>query len=221
MTANKLAERKAKAHQKYTTSDGRPCVGVTTVLGVMNKPALVKWANNLGLRGIDSSSYVDALARIGTLTHYLVECDCKGVEPETNDYSPNELASAKVGFGKWLEWKKQHKFELVASELQMASDSDQYGGTCDILAYVDGVLTIVDIKTSKACYSEMKTQTVAYKELARENGYAVEACRIIRIGRDANEGFEDVTVGAHDLHWALFSACLKVYWSLQNLKNAE
>ena len=143
------------------------------------------------------------------------------MEPKTDDYSPNEMAAAKVGFSKWLEWKSQHKFELVASELQLASDSDQYGGTCDILAYVDGVLTVLDIKTSKACYSEHKTQTVAYRELLRENGYAVSACRIIRIGRDENEGFEDITVGAQALHWRLFSACLAVYWSLQNLKNAE
>jgi hypothetical protein len=187
----------------------------------MAKPALVPWANKLGLAGIEVGKFVDALASIGTLTHYLVECDCKGTVPETNDYSPNQLASAKVGFGKWLEWKKQHKFELVASELQLASDAHQYGGTCDILAYIDGKLTICDIKTSKACYQEHKTQVVAYMELARENGYAVEAVRIIRIGRDENEGFEDITVGSHDLHWTLFEACIKVYWSLANLKNAQ
>lgn len=221
MSSVKLASRKARAHQRYMTSDGRPCVGVTTVLGVLNKPALVSWSNKLGLAGIEVGKFVDALARIGTLCHYLVECDCKGTTPETNDYSPNEMNAAKVGFGKWLEWKSQHKFELVASELQLASDVYQYGGTCDILAYVDGKLTICDIKTSKACYSEHKTQVVAYMELARENGYAVETVRIIRIGRDENEGFEDITVGSHDLHWTLFEACIKVYWSLSNLKNAQ
>lgn len=228
MTSLKLAKRKAKAHQRYTTPGlregfeaGLPCVGVTTVLGVLGKPALIPWANKLGLQGIEVSKYVDALARIGTLTHYLVECDVKGIEPQTDDYSPNELKSAMVGFGKWIEWKSQHKFELVASELQLASDSLQYGGTCDILAYVDGVLTVLDIKTSKACYSEHKTQVVAYKELVRENGYSAEVCRIIRIGRDENEGFEDITVGSHELHWRLFESALAVYWSLSNLKNAE
>lgn len=221
MTANKLAERKAKAHQKYMTSDGRPCVGVTTVLGILNKPALVAWANRLGLQGIETTKYVDALARIGTLTHYLVECDCKGEDPKTDDYSPNEMAAAKVGFGKWLEWKSQHKFKLVASELQLASDAFQYGGTCDIVALVDGKLTVLDIKTSKGCFQEHRTQVVAYRELLLEHGYAIESCRIIRIGRDANEGFEDISVGAIDLHWTLFESCIKVYWDLKNLKNAE
>ena len=64
--------KRAKAHQRYYTSDRKPCVGVTTVLNVMAKPALVPWANKLGLAGIDSSKYVDSLARIGSLIHYLI-----------------------------------------------------------------------------------------------------------------------------------------------------
>jgi len=221
MSSVELAKRKSRAHQKYTTTDGRPCVGVTTVLGVMAKPALIKWANNLGLQGIDSTKYVDALARIGTLIHYLVECDCKGIEPKTDDYSPNEMAAAKVGFDKWLEWRKQHQFELIESELQLASDEHQYGGTCDIYAKVDGVPTVLDIKTSKGVFDEMRTQVIAYKHLLEENKREVGSCRIIRIGRDSNEGFEDVTIGSHELHWVRFKACLALYWANQNLKNAQ
>jgi len=221
MSSVEVAKKKSKAHQRYTTSDGRPCVGVTTVLGVMAKPALVIWANRLGLQGIDSTKYVDALARVGTLIHYLVECDCKGEAPQTDDYSPNEMAAAKIGFDKWVQWKSQHKFTLIASELQLASDSLQYGGTCDIYAEVDGVPTVLDIKTSKGVFDEMKTQVVAYKNLLEENGKTVGCCRIIRIGRDSNEGFEDVTIGSHDLHWTRFKACLALYWANQNIKNAE
>lgn len=221
MTSLKLASKKAKAHQKYVTTDGRPCVGVTTVLGVMAKPALIPWANKLGLQGIEVGKFVDALARIGTLCHYFVECDCKGETPQTDDYSPNEVQAAKVGFEKWLKWKEQHKFKLINSELQLASDSLQYGGTCDIYAEVDGVPTVLDIKTSKGCFPEHKTQAVAYANLLRENGHPCESVRIIRIGRDENEGFEDLTVGSHDLHWERFKACLALYWANQNLKNAE
>jgi len=72
LTDQKIRKR-AKAHQRYRTSDGTIVPGVTTVIGILNKPALVKWANDLGLRGIDSASYVDETARIGTLAHEMVQ----------------------------------------------------------------------------------------------------------------------------------------------------
>lgn len=215
------AEKKSRAHTRYYTTDGVLVPGVTTVLGVMNKPALVKWANELGLRGVDSTKYVDALARIGSLIHYLVECDCLGEDPDLSDYTPNELEAAKVGYRKWIEWKSQHEVEVLGNELELVSSEHLYGGKCDIYARVDGVLTLLDIKTSKACYSEQRTQVVAYGPLLRENGKPVDAYRIIRIGRNENEGFEDVHVGAVDAHWAVFKACLALYQAQRNLKNVE
>ena len=44
--------KKANAHTQYKLVDGTKVPSVTTVLGILNKPALVKWANNLGLQGI-------------------------------------------------------------------------------------------------------------------------------------------------------------------------
>jgi len=54
--------KRSRAHITYKLADGVPVPGVTTILSVLNKPALVKWANNLGLQGIDSSKYVDEKA---------------------------------------------------------------------------------------------------------------------------------------------------------------
>ena len=36
----------SQAHTVYKTADGIRVPGVTTVLGVLNKPALIKWAND-------------------------------------------------------------------------------------------------------------------------------------------------------------------------------
>ena len=60
------AAKRGRVHTVYKTKDGKRVPGVTTILGVINKPALVRWANNLGLQGIDSTNYVDATARCGT-----------------------------------------------------------------------------------------------------------------------------------------------------------
>jgi hypothetical protein len=213
-------EKRSRAHQRYKTSDGRPAVGVTTVLSQMNKPCLVAWANKLGLQGIDSTKYVDALARIGSCTHYLVECDAKGITPKLGDFTANEIETAKKSFQKWINWRSQNKFELVESELNLVSDAFQFGGTCDIYAIINGTPTVLDIKTSKICYSEQRTQVIAYMRLMIENKKPVTDARIIRIGRDENEGFEDILVGAHDLHWKRFKACLALYWANKNLENA-
>ena len=73
MTKDKL-KKMSTAHTRYKTSDGQIVPGASTITGLLNKPMLVKWANNLGLQGIDSSKYTDKAASIGTLIHYLVEC---------------------------------------------------------------------------------------------------------------------------------------------------
>jgi hypothetical protein len=211
--------KKARAHQRYLTSKGEPCVGVTTVLGVMAKPYLIPWANKLGLDGYDVTKWVDALANVGTLIHYLVECDCKGIEPELGDYSQNDITVAKFSFQKWINWKSLNNFKLIESELQIVSDDLKVGGTCDIYADVNGKKTVMDIKTSKSVYGEQKTQGIAYKKLLQANGKLVDEARIIRIGRDQNEGFDDILIGAEELHWKRFLACLELYRANKNIDN--
>lgn len=190
------------------------------MLGMQAKPQLIKWANKIGLDGYEVDKWVDALARIGTLIHYMVECDIKQVKPELSDYSPNEIDSAETAFIKWMMWRDKNKFELIDSETPVVSDVLRVGGTYDIYAVVNGVRTLLDIKSSKACYSEHRTQVVAYRVLGEENRKIIEQCRIIRIGRSENEGFEDIVVGAEDLHWKRFLACLDLYRAVKNLENA-
>ena len=73
MQVEKKIAKRAKAHTIYKLANGKRVPGVTTVLGIINKPALVKWANNLGLQGIDSTTYVDGTAKIGTLAHEMIQ----------------------------------------------------------------------------------------------------------------------------------------------------
>src|SRR3990167_1945992 len=97
----------AKAHTRYVLPDGTQVPGVTTVLGVLNKPALIKWANNLGLVGVDSSKYVDALAEVGTIAHYLILCHLRNEKPVLEDYAPSQVDKAENSLLSFLEWEKQ------------------------------------------------------------------------------------------------------------------
>jgi hypothetical protein len=202
---------KTKAHIRYKGANGENVPGVTTILGILNKPALVKWANNLGLQGIDSSRYRDEMADIGTLAHYLIMCHLTGQTPDTADYSPNQLEMAENATLSYYEWAKGHTIEPILVEEALVSDQYGYGGTVDLYAAVDGVKTLVDFKTGKALYPEMLYQLAAYKQLLQEHGYEVGPARILRIGRDADEGFEEKVVTGLERQWAIFNHCLGIY----------
>lgn len=203
---------KTKQHTVYMTSQGR-VPGVTTILNVINKPALIGWANRLGLQGIDSTKYVDEKADIGTCCHYMVECDIKGAKPDLSIYSPFVVSQAENGFLKWLEWKAGKDIQVIGSEMPLVSEVHQYGGTVDIYAEINGQRLLLDIKTSDSgIWPEMKHQTAGgYRLLLEENGYRVDRVVILRIGRDEASGFEEATVSNWQEHADLFLCCRKLY----------
>jgi len=202
---------KIKAHQRYYTSEHKQVPGATTVLNVLNKPALVKWANNLGLQGIDSSKYTDKTAEIGTIAHYLVECELKKETPDLGEYSKNDIDKAENAVLKFYDWEKQHKLEQVHSEMQLVSNQYGYGGTIDCYCLLDGKWTLIDFKTCKAIWDEHLYQLAAYRNLLIENNYAVQETKILRIGRTEDEGFEERTQSNLANQWELFKHCLGIY----------
>lgn len=219
--------RSDRGHQVYKLKDGTRVPGVTTITGVLNKPALVKWANNLGLQGIDSSKYVDSLATAGTLAHYLVERELLGQKPDPAylaEFSKVDMDRAENSMLSFYAWLEKHEVKTVANELQLVSERHRFGGTCDIIAIVDGVQLLVDIKTCKALYGakdEKWTQVAGYEILAMENGYSLGApARILRIGREESEGFEYREMPEPQIHRERFLHCLELYRDEQKLSRA-
>jgi len=207
-----IKNARVKQHTVYKVA-GKRVPGVTTILGILNKPALVRWANNLGLQGIDSTKYVDALANIGTLSHYLVECEWRGVEPDLSDYAPQDIDRAENALLSFWAWRDQHEVEPHLVEEPMVSEQYLYGGTIDCYATVDGKRALIDLKTSKGIFPEHIHQLAAYKNLLVERGCPVANVRILRIGRDETEGFEDRVFDLASLlpHWEIFLACRRIY----------
>ncbi len=111
---------KTKAHIRYKTADNKIVPGVTTILGLMAKPALIPWANKMGLQGIDVSKYVDDKADIGTLGHALVTDKLIKVTTDTSDYSENQISLAEncsLSFWAWERSIPLKKFSLSNSPL--------------------------------------------------------------------------------------------------------
>ena len=204
-------KKRAKAHIQYKLADGTKVPGTTTVLGVLDKPALVHWAWKLGMEGIDYKTYKDVAANIGTLAHYMVQCDLSGETPDLGAYTPDDIDKAENALLKWYEWRKTHQIEPILLEAPLVSEQFRFGGTIDCYAMIDGVATLCDFKTGKAIYPEYITQLAAYRQLLRGIGKPVQQARIIRIGRDETEGFGERMVTEFDDHWELFRHCLAIY----------
>ena len=163
------------------------------------------------LQGIQLGKYVDSLADVGTLAHRIVECHLKNQVVDYGDYSPNQRKMAENAAKKFFNWESKHQFKLLGSELQLVSEKHKFGGTCDIYCELDGKKTLIDIKTSKDCYKDHFSQVAAYRLLLEENGYPVEEVKILRIGRDDSEGFDEKEVPSLDLHTKRFLLALKLY----------
>ena len=176
---------KFKTHQHYYLKDGSEVCGATTIIGQLDKKFLLMWAYRLATQGIKFWEITNLSKNIGTITHYLIECYCKSEKPNQDfldDYSKKENKFAENSFQLFKQWLELHDVIIVNTEYQMVSEKHRYGGTPDITAYVDKVLSICDIKTGSGVYPEVKYQLSAYKQLYDENNNAdIQQCIVIHI----------------------------------------
>ena len=204
---------KTKAHTAYKLKDGTRVKGVTTILSNLgwNKNVLVAWARRTALAGDDPDAVLKEAGAIGTLAHYLCECDIKGEEPELDDYSAEQIEKAENAFLGYLEWKKMTKPKYEAIELKMVSEKYKVGGTADFVARINNSLVLGDIKPSKGIYPEMTAQLAAYRKMYIEiqPKAKIESAMILKL--DKNSGaFSHHFVGKSQLEWGwkVFEHCM-------------
>jgi hypothetical protein len=215
--------KKAKAHTRYTLEDGTRVPGVTTILNVIAKPALISWANRMGLDGINTSKHVDELADIGTLAHAMIAHFLGGPSPDLDDYSKNQIDRAENSVLSFHEWAKGKTIHTRFNERQMVSKALKYGGTCDWIGVIDGEMTLLDLKTGKAIYDEMLYQVAAYWNLTEENGPHIDVIRILQVGRSEDEGFSERIILAASIpkYFAVFTAALHLYETIKAAKRGS
>ncbi len=142
----------------------------------------------------------------------------EGVECDTSEYSKDDIDKAENSLLSFFEWEKGKNINSTLLEVPLISEEYQFGGTVDFFGEIDGELFLVDFKTSKALYSEMFYQLAAYQVLLKENGHAAKKARILRIGRDKTEGFEERVFTDLSKHFDVFKYCLKIYNLQKELK---
>lgn len=177
---------------RYTLDD-KPITGVTTILGVIAKPALINWSANMAVDYIKNNLKRDDLitqkdfdlvlseARkahtrkrdkagdIGTAVHgeceNWIRAEYLKLKPKENpEY--NEVSDKNMAdkmIKHFKDWAIKNKVKFIASERQVFSEKYFFCGTYDFLCELDGKIWLGDIKTSNGIYPEFFFQCAGYQ----------------------------------------------------------
>ena len=169
----------------YETPEGNKYPSITTVLSVRNKKGLFEWRKRVGE---DVANYVARKAATrGTHVHHMCE-----------DYLNNDFDEEKnkkkflpyVLFNQLRESVLQKIDNIYAQECGLYSDKYKVAGRVDCIAEYDGVLSIIDFKTSTkersdAWNESYYIQASAYAEMFEERtGVAIEQVAILVVTED-------------------------------------
>lgn len=174
--------------------DGKKIPSVTQILGVVGKPQLMMWYGKLG--NDEAKRISNEAKEYGSLIHELIEQTAKGqiIKLSAKVKSVMDNFHLITQDWKWLEFEKV----LINKEYR-------YGGTADAIAEIDGVKTLIDVKTSSGVYPEAHLQIAAYRECLPD----VKQCVILHLNKDTNgwevvlsetEGLFEVFLGVYKLY---------------------
>ena len=228
-------------HHRYYF-DGKQMTGVTTILDVLAKPALIQWAANMavGLLAEKGTPYYgpnddlkdhyvitgelleearkahaqkrDKSADIGTLAHAWIE---KWINASMGkgDY-PIAEPSLMLMTGNFMQWIAEKRPKFIESEKVVHSKEHWFAGTLDFVCEMNGKTYLGDIKTGNGIYQEMWFQTAGY-QLALEEcepQRKIDGHLIVNITKDGK-----LNVMEHydyETSKKAFLACLELYQTL-------
>lgn len=231
----------------YETSEGT-FPSSTTILSLLNKPALTPWAVKmtilylserlddiksgkieltpgnaamiLGEAKQQHRTIATKAAQIGTDVHTLVENHVKEIGFSRSEPSiiKKELRSVQNSYFAYLEWENEQAFRLIGSEVPIYSSAwSGYGGTLDMVAYLEDKAYIVDLKTSSGIYDEYVMQIASYRYAYTQLfDIPIEGMGILRLDKPTGK-FEWKEYTEREYHKALkmFSHICE-YWHLKN-----
>lgn len=166
------------------TIDNIEWPSVTEILGQLDKSsALIPWALNQAEKYIlnqkpNESNLTQVVADakvkykevsqesldIGSEVHHAIENYIKYGKDKIGEIR-DEVMNALIAF--W-DWEKDNHVEWIESESPIVSETIGYAGTLDAIAKVNGIVTCIDFKSSKAIYDEYIMQVCAYGYARRD-----------------------------------------------------
>jgi hypothetical protein len=176
---------RTKTHQYYWNGKG-PWPGVTTVTDVLDKPALTKWhRTQVAEAAVAHADRLLADREAGNLeaaVAFLLNVRTEGTnsrERGTRIHAALEsvlrreiitvLPTEEAAIAGARAWLNEHHVQPIEVEAFLINETAGYGGTCDLIAEIDGETWLLDWKSSKSVawpngnvYDEMRLQLAAY-----------------------------------------------------------
>lgn len=150
-------------------------------------------------------------ADTGKQVHALIEAAVREMlgEPAA-PLEPEPTDEARFIFAGWREWAAAVGFRPLLAEARVIHRAENYCGTLDLLALVEDRPAVVDWKTSKAIYPEMRLQSAAYRMALRSVGWPELDGYVVRLPKDGGDIHMEALGDPTD-DWEAFRACLQLY----------
>jgi len=238
---NKKIEEEKKDKYEFSeeehihTLNGKPLMGVTTVLGVISKPMLIQWSANMAVDYVKENWLID---KAYTQTEILEILDVaktahrkkkekagdwgtgvhKAIEEWIKEKKMPELDFEGLkGFMRFMFWAEKEQVKFIESEKHIYSKELWIGGIVDLVIEIKGKKYIADIKTSSGIYNEAFFQMGAYHLCLEEMGVKdIEGYLVINLKKD---GTMDMKMATDlDLNKQAFKNALGLYKIINSLK---
>lgn len=127
----------------YVTPDGKRYPSITTVLGERSKAGILEWRKSIGEA---EANRISGQASVrGTAVHKLAE-DYLNNNP---DWDKAAMPANLFSFGQIRPILDSRVNNIWMQEAPVYSDKFEMAGRVDCIAELDGVLTVIDFKTSR------------------------------------------------------------------------
>lgn len=166
----------------------------------------------------------EAAADVGKQVHALIEHAVKTQLGESCE-EPEATDEALFRFADWRGWAARVGLEPLMAEGRVHHVAEDYCGTFDLLALVEGAPTILDWKPTPELWEERRLQSAAYRMALMDNGWPDLQGAIVCLPRDGGE-INMVPACAPgpelDATFEAFVSLLKVYrWQKEVAKTAR
>jgi hypothetical protein len=177
MTKPVLASATDYGRSYINPLSGEAVPSITTVIGMINKPALVRWSAKMAAQyavdhWIDLGAmttvekliaireaperYTTEKADLGDAVHDIADNWAKGIPSESTKQTNPYIAQ-------FLKFLMDRRPKFLETEVTVWSRSADYAGTADAIAEINGKTWIMDWKTGRGVYPEYGLQLAALR----------------------------------------------------------
>lgn len=189
--------------------------GVTGILNIISKPALVPWATKEALKSAERA----LVGRLNGKESSKITLNKTWIEDVIKDAKkkPTEIKedAADLGtqahavfdaiilhkpipqvddrliqtIGKFQDWLKDTNIKFLIGDTSIASRAYGYGGALDAVGFIGDDAVLVDFKTSNGIYDTYALQVAAYVQSFFETyGIRCKRAVIVRFGKEKEKG---------------------------------